>query len=118
MKGEDAVADLLHGVAERIGQSYATQLPQAPLSQRVRGLAEMLRADGALTEWSETDEGYFIDEYNCPYWDLVGDFPVVCAMEEDILRSALKTEVEHTECMARGDPRCRHFVRASSGMTV
>ena len=112
-EGEDAVADLLHGVAQRIGRSYASLMPQGPLSVRVRRLTEMLGEDGALAEWSEADGGYFIDAYNCPYSDLAGEYPSVCAMEEEIFRSALGTEVEHTECMARGDPRCRHFVRLS-----
>jgi len=114
-QGEDGVKDLLQRVAQRIGQRYANQLSTGTLKQRIQGLTRLLAEDGTLAEWGETEGGYFIDEYNCPYWDVADEYPEICAMDETILRLALGTKVERRECMTEGAPRCRYFIPASKG---
>ena len=115
-EGEQGITDLMQRLAQRIGRSYASRFLEDSLEQRVRQLTQMLAEDGALAEWSTTEGGYFIDEYNCPYWDVADEYPQVCAMDEQIVGIALGIEVEHWECMAKGAPRCRHFIPSSIGV--
>ena len=70
-------------------------------------LAEMLRENGVLAEYSLIDGGFALHEHNCPYSNVAEEHPEMCQVIHDVIQETIGGEHEQTESLARGGKECR-----------
>lgn len=113
--GPAGLARLMDAVAEGLAREHARPLPQdAPLRERVRAAAAVLRAIGFKTEVEERGDRLVIVRRDCVFRRLADAHqPEVCGnLDTGLLARLLAVPVELTACMPLGDQACRHEVRA------
>lgn len=118
LEGKERAAQLLDRVGDRLAARYANSVRAELLQERVREMAGALSERGVLTEVSvDTDDVIVLHAYNCPYHDLAQDHRDICAMDEELLRKVLGTEVNLTSCIMDGHAGCRFVVQNQSAPT-
>ncbi len=117
LEGKERTTQLLDRVGNRLAARYAHSVRADVLQERVYEMAGALNARGVLTEVSvDTDDFIVLHAYNCPYHELAQDHRDICAMDEELLRKVLGTDVNLTACIMDGHAGCR-FVVSNSGVT-
>jgi DeoR family suf operon transcriptional repressor len=113
----------------RKGLYYHEILGHLPLSQRVKRLVELRRAEGYMTDWhstkdleapeiapetrGEAEEAFVLTEYNCVIANVAESFPAVCDYELELFSMALgqDCQVERTHWMIEGEHRCGYLIQ-------
>jgi predicted ArsR family transcriptional regulator len=106
--GKDGLATKLHSV----GAGVATALqrgsaPSAPLSERLGELSSAMGSLGYETEGTLQGRGREVVAHNCIFHQLAAAHPEICAFDLGFMEKFANAEVEHVECMARGQHVCR-----------
>lgn len=109
--GEDKVEMLFERRKERLIGRYEERIVGKPLSERVKELADIQNANGYMVEWqAEEDGSYVLHEHNCPISQVASRYQHACSCELAMFRQLLGTEVERTECLAKGGNRCTYRI--------
>ena len=103
---------VLQRLAERLADEYAPLLKGWPLQERVVFVTEVMHADGGFAEFTETERGYEIRDYNCLFHRLIGDgeHTEVCEWHRTFLTRTLGARVRVTPCPDAGEPCCRYLI--------
>jgi DeoR family transcriptional regulator, suf operon transcriptional repressor len=80
---------LLDRIADRIVVQHAARLNGIPPEERVREVAAILQEESGFVEWSKTEDGYEIFDYNCIYRGLVDSETGACSWHRRILDNLL-----------------------------
>ncbi len=108
---------VLERVARRFAAEYAPLLGDWPLQERVAFVTEVMHAEGGLAEWSKTDIGYEIRDFNCLFHRLFeGDQqPDVCEWHCCFLTQTLAADVRAAPCSDTVGQCCRFVVVEPTG---
>ena len=102
-------------IAERQASEMETELRGADLGGRVARVSQMLRdREGTMSEWSQTDTGFEIDDYNCPFRNVALQEPALCGWHVQLLTYTLQATVRMQGCIAEGDTCCKFRVERDS----
>jgi len=58
-----------------------------------------------VTDFNNT--GQTIEAYNCVYHDLAQKHEEICEFDRTLISTLLNKNIDHEECMAKGDAVCR-----------
>jgi predicted ArsR family transcriptional regulator len=109
--GSDSVAKLFEGRKKKLLLKYEKQMEGKSLSERVSTLAEIQNGGGYMVEWEKAEDGNFIfNEYNCPIAQVANQYTQACSCELSLFESLLETNVERTECLAKGGNKCVYVI--------
>lgn len=106
----------VEALMREVGRRAAAGLGDAEEDEaaRVLAAAEMLRQLGGDLEVQETDCGWRIQGFGCPFSAVTSRHEEVCALGESLVAEV--TGLPVTECCDRGErPRCAFEVSSSNG---
>ncbi|CAG7657335.1 helix-turn-helix transcriptional regulator [Paenibacillus allorhizosphaerae] len=110
--GDDKVELLFERRKDKLISRYEERMAGKSLDERVQALADIQNANGYMVELEKTDAGnYVLNEYNCPIAQVANQYNHACNCELSMFQSLLGTEVERTECLAKGDSKCTYRIQ-------
>lgn len=110
LTGPRLVDAAMSRVGHLLADEYRHQVTGRDLRQRAREVAAVLGQDAQSPDIEETDSGFRIHCYNCPFQRVAMSFPSVCRAHQQMVRDLLGTRVRRLECLAQGDSRCTYAV--------
>jgi predicted ArsR family transcriptional regulator len=110
--GEEAVSALFESIAKRSAQKLKDKVGDGPVSERVAGLAEVLRSRGVRVDFDFVDGRYLLHEHNCPYSKTVKENPELCSVIHGVIKEVLPGESRQVESLATGGNECRFEIEA------
>jgi len=115
--GPDAVAEFARRQIAELERRYQQTLESAPLSERVRILAEALSADGYAASASGSPAGVGgeqLCQHHCPVAHVAAKYPQLCEAETEAFGRLLGTPVQRLATIAHGDGICTTHITAPS----
>jgi predicted ArsR family transcriptional regulator len=115
--GDGAVAEFARRQISELERRYQRTLESAPLSERVRVLAEALSADGYAASASGAPAGAGgeqLCQHHCPVAHVAAKYPQLCEAETEAFGRLLGTPVQRLATIANGDGICTTHVTAPS----
>jgi predicted ArsR family transcriptional regulator len=115
--GSGAVADFARQQVSELERRYQRTLESAPLSERVRILAEALSADGYAASASGSPGaggGEQLCQHHCPVAHVAAKYPQLCEAETEAFARLLGTPVQRLATIAHGDGVCTTHITAPS----
>jgi predicted ArsR family transcriptional regulator len=103
----------LRNIFGRIGEKLASEAPdlsQLPLEERVSRAVDFLCEKGYLSRWEETDDGYALHQYNCPYRHVAHEHGEVCALDKTFISRLVAVDVERVFGKAAEGKHCTYLV--------
>lgn len=108
---QEKIGLLLERMADTQAAKLAAQLEGASLAQRGMQLADILsKREGTLSTWKADDQGFVMEDFNCPFRAVVAAEPALCRWHTRLLSVVLQADVHEERCIAAGDACCRHRV--------
>jgi predicted ArsR family transcriptional regulator len=112
-EGEEKIDRLFEKRRDKLLNKYAKSLEGKPLEDKVALLADIQNANGYMVDWKQGTEGqYILQEFNCPIAQVARQFNQACRCELELFERLLGTEVEQTECMAKGGGKCVYVIQS------
>ncbi|HSH01294.1 MAG TPA: ArsR family transcriptional regulator [Anaerolineae bacterium] len=111
---EGTVSDLFHNLVQRIVTNHIRDFEHLPFEERLNYLINLLGEEGFLAEWEQTQDGYTIKEYSCPYMSIGEKHHEVCTFDTALMTSILNTEIEQHSCMLSGADCCEFTMKNST----
>jgi predicted ArsR family transcriptional regulator len=115
--GTGAVAEFARQQISELERRYRQTIESAPLSERVRVLAEALSADGYAASASGSPAGAGgeqLCQHHCPVAHVAAKYPQLCEAETEAFGRLLGTPVQRLATIANGDGICTTHVTAPS----
>ena len=116
--GPGAVAEFARRQIAELECRYQQTLESAPLSERVRILAEALSADGYAASASGSPGGVAggeqLCQHHCPVAHVAAKYPQLCEAETEAFGRLLGTPVQRLATIANGDGICTTHITAPS----
>lgn len=105
---------LLQKMVERVYAEHEEKLRDKTLPERVKLVADILREEGGLADWTRDGEAFEIVDYNCVYRRVADSHPGVCDWHVSLLGRLLGQKVECSQFMSQGADSCRFVVRETA----
>ena len=113
---EEKIAHIMRRMAERVADRYAHDIRGSSVEERGPEVIALLRErEGTLSEWITNEDGYHIQDVNCPYQNVAQQEPSLCTWHVNLLSRMLQTALEVEQCMATGDSCCRYRLKPEGG---
>lgn len=110
--GEQAVQALFASIAARSAKKLKDRVGDGTPSEKVAGLAEVLRSRGVRVDYDFVDGRYLLHEHNCPYAKTVKEHPELCSVIHNVIKDVLPGESRQVESLATGGSECRFEIKA------
>ncbi len=114
--GSQKLETYVRKVATSLAPQLREQLQGTDTNEHIQQVASLLQKLGyqAKTEPAlSKKELPILTAHNCVYHDLAIKHPEVCAFDIALLEQLIDREVDHQECMAKGDHACRFAFKIS-----
>ena len=109
--GNDQIYQILQRVAGRLAEPHLDRVNGQPLNERVKTAADVLERQGCVTEVSQEDGDYVIDEYSCPFPKAAERDRSVCALHVEFVSLLTDADTRLTRSLLRGESACTYRVR-------
>jgi predicted ArsR family transcriptional regulator len=109
-QGGEALQRLLRRVSDRLADKYRDQVWGQELADRIAAWAELLDKKGVLVEIEQTQDGYVLREFGCPYQNVALENRAVCEMERQVMARLLDSGVRLTQCTLDGHHGCQFTI--------
>lgn len=111
-QGTEAVTGLFLRQWAAVAASGGRQLPQLPVAERSRHLAQLLTSQGYMAEATNgAANEATITEHNCAMHDVAQQFPEVCTAEMRFIEETLGATVERKTRILDGCNCCEYTVK-------
>ena len=106
--GSEAFQRYLHKLGANLSQNLLSRFEGKPTNERIEELLKVMNELGFKTKNTSTSDSneQTIEAYNCVYHDLAQKYEEICEFDRALISSVLDKEIEHRECMAKGDAVC------------
>jgi len=111
---EPTVQQLFTRMADELAKEYASKSVTMSLEQRLDYLKQILAQEGFTLEWEKKEGYYEIRELSCPYYHVSQNHPEVCAVDQILIASIMKTPVKKVGCVLQGDQYCTYHLQPGS----
>ena len=109
--GNDQIYQILQRVAGRLAEPHLDRVSGQPLNERVKTAADVLERQGCVTEVSEENGDYLIDEYSCPFPKAAERDRSVCALHVEFVSLLTDADTRLTRSLLCGESACTYRVR-------
>lgn len=107
IEGNEKVKQLFYRRKDRLSKELEHKLQDKTFDEKVAALADIQNNKGYMVELQKTEAGdYILKEYNCPISQVAKEYVVACDCELKLFQEVLKTDVERTQCYAKGESHC------------
>src|SRR3989304_2570838 len=110
-QGQERVDALFREIAERVAAQPPETRALPDMSARLDAVRRLFFSDAEATQVERTDGGYQFSLYTCPLAPVAMEFRDLCCVTREVIRGLVGEEVEQSEWIIRGDPRCTFEVR-------
>lgn len=111
---DDRKTLLVQRAADRLAERFRFDTESRGLEERVQAVTEVLRVIGGLAEWSETERGYEIRDYNCVFASILDESGECCQGHVRLISRLLKWPVTPEASDGEAVRCCRYVVSLSS----
>ncbi|WP_308634827.1 helix-turn-helix transcriptional regulator [Paenibacillus silvisoli] len=106
-----AIVDRLFEARKRkLIERYAYRMDGKTLEEKVAELASIQNEGGYMVALENDESGMVLHEYNCPIAQVANRYQQACQCELALFRQLLGTDVERTECLAKGGGKCSYRI--------
>jgi predicted ArsR family transcriptional regulator len=105
--GSPAVERIFEGLSKRAVERARTRITAGEPEAKVAQLAEMLRENGVVAEYSLIDGGFALHEHTCPYSVVSKEHPEMCQVIHHVIDETIGGDHVQTESLAAGGKECR-----------
>jgi len=117
--GIELTQDVLEDVGKQIAEEIRPYLKEvlgknpeeATLDERIKAVTEILKEYGKFPSLIETADSYDIQNFNCLVYGVVKENPLVCKVDETIMRELIGKKCEKKKCIRDGDECCLYRVK-------
>lgn len=113
LEEKDLVGLLFERRKDKLLRKYEPLMQGKSLKDKVAQLAELQDAGGYMVQWSEEEDYYRLEEYNCPIAQVAGQYNQACQCELQLFEELLGASVERTECLAKNGNKCAYIIRSN-----
>jgi predicted ArsR family transcriptional regulator len=113
LEEKDLVGLLFERRKDKLFRKYEPLIQGKSLKDKVAQLAELQDAGGYMVQWSEEEDHYRLEEYNCPIAQVAGKYNQACQCELQLFEDLLNAPVERTECLAKSGNKCVYIIRSN-----
>lgn len=106
----EMIGRLFEGRKRKLIERYAHRMEGKSLYDKVAELAAIQNDGGYMVQVEEAAEGLVLHEYNCPIAQVAGRYQQACQCELALFEQLLGTDVERTECLAKGGGKCSYRI--------
>jgi predicted ArsR family transcriptional regulator len=111
IEGKEALQLLVDRVAENMAAAQRPRVEGKPIEQRVAEVTRIFEETGGAAELTETEEGYVVQEYNCPYLRVSRQSAHVCEIDRRRVSKLVGAPVELSPSRLRdGAPSCAFII--------
>jgi len=110
--GEDAAVRVLRRVTDERVNAAEGLVRGRSLEERVNALKNLYFESDPYMDVEAADDGFYLVERNCPYYNTAMRRPVLCNVSINALTRLLGVRVEREERFQNGDGRCVFHVHA------
>ena len=108
-EGTDAVVQLFRRRWDALAEAARPRLASLPLHERAQLLAELLAAEGYMSEAiAGLGEATTIRHHNCAVREIALRFPEVCSAEAEFIEAVLDAPVERRQHLKDGCSACEY----------
>jgi predicted ArsR family transcriptional regulator len=86
-----------------------------PLEQKIETLVAILGEEGFSARVTKVGKDFQLTQCGCPYQYVVARHPGICAIDMQLMHSALGASVERETWILNGDNACTFHVKATAG---
>lgn len=108
---EPMVTRLFSQVAEDLAAKYERQVKGMSMEERLDTVKELLANEGFTVEWEKTDNGYYIHEITCPYYQIGQNHPEICTVDQTLISKMLAVPANKVQCILEGGTHCTYVVQ-------
>ncbi|REE80237.1 putative ArsR family transcriptional regulator [Paenibacillus taihuensis] len=101
---------LFEGRKRKLIDRYAYRMEGKTLEQKVNELAAIQNDGGYMVQVETDGNGIMLHEYNCPIAQVANRYQQACGCELALFQQLLGTDVERTECLAKGGGKCSYRI--------
>ena len=111
--GGPALEEKLQEIGRGLAQNWKGKLQGLSLAEKIKEVSEFMQTLGYKTEVEthDGDELPVLKAHNCIYHHLAQDFEEVCKLDCALLESLLDREIDHEECIVKGDEVCKFKIK-------
>ncbi|MBN2556169.1 MAG: ArsR family transcriptional regulator [Anaerolineales bacterium] len=104
--GNQAVAELIRGIARRKLESIEVDLEKLDTAQRLEVLQSFLSHEGHVSSFKLKGNTARLEQHACPYQSIVMEHPEVCLLNDVLIRNIMDLPYEKQGCLVSGDDAC------------
>lgn len=112
--GQEGISKVFSGISKRTVAKAKERVNASDAEGKISQLTQVLREGGVVAEYSLIDGGFELREHNCPYSEVVKEYPEVCSVIHHVLDETIGGEHVQTESLATGGSECRFELKATS----
>jgi predicted ArsR family transcriptional regulator/ribulose-5-phosphate 4-epimerase/fuculose-1-phosphate aldolase len=113
-QGQEKVDALFREIAERVAEQHPEIKALPDARARLDAVRSLFFSDAEATAVEPTPAGYQFSLYTCPLAPLALEFRELCCATRGVIKGLVGQEVEQSEWIIRGDPRCTFEVRGAA----
>ena len=110
---EEVVNDVFESVVQSVINEHRGEYEHLDFEARLDYLVELLAEEGFLANWEQTDDGYLLREYSCPYISVGRDHSEICTIDKELIVNILQAPIEQNYCMLEGDDCCQFSIKVT-----
>ncbi len=108
---EDTVDELFIELGREMAEEAAGDVAvNLPMEERLLVLKEYLQNEGFSVDWERREDGYYIKELSCPYYQVGQKHPEVCSVDRTMISNFLSVPATRVNCILDGDSFCTYVV--------
>lgn len=113
-QGRERIEALFQDVADHLVATHPEIRRLPDLKARLDASRRLFFGETDSTTVEPSDKGYKFSIYTCPLAPVAMEFRDLCCVTRAVLSGLVGQDVEQSEWIIRGDPRCTFEVRASA----
>ncbi len=107
---ESVVNEVFENVVLSVVDEHRGEYEHLTFENRLDYLVELLADEGFLAAWENTDVGYTLTEYSCPYISVGRSHAEICTIDKELIVNVMQAPVKQLTCMLEGDECCQFIV--------
>jgi predicted ArsR family transcriptional regulator len=112
---QEVVQEVFDNVVLGVVDEHRGEYEHLEFEDRLDYLVRLLADEGFLASWEESDEGYILTEYSCPYISVGRSHTEICTIDKELIVNVLQVPVEQNSCMLDGGDCCQFMVKHAAG---
>ena len=108
---QEVVQEVFDNVVLGVVDEHRGEYEHLEFEDRLDYLVKLLADEGFLASWENSDKGYVLTEYSCPYISVGRSHAEICTIDTELIVNILQVPVKQNSCMLDGGECCQFVVK-------